>query len=131
MSKGFLVATRDWVQSKLDVLNRNMEYHVGDTVTFNQMALTGHSTASGAGIGGLNIQLGKNIGVDVTSVTVTGKITNVRANGTDISISAVTNGTISGIIFKNNLVSFGVNVSGLTKLEVYAVIFANLTITFA
>lgn len=112
----------------INELNSNLEYHIEDTITFSEILLTGCGSTSGGIAGGFNIFLGKNIGKDVTNVTVNVNVSNIRFNGTDNSDGSA---TILSAKILNNVVTFGVQHSKIPALEVITIICKDLTITFS
>lgn len=115
-------------QEQVNELNSNLEFHVGDTFSYSKAIFgTGLSSSNGKAFS-FAVYLPKNISSDVTSVTVTSDISNIRTTGKNVPL---TNAYTQVLAFSQNMVEVALYSDDISALAYHTgVIRPPVTFTF-
>lgn len=119
------------VETEITNLNKKLEFHKGDTFTFNiQLGDTSLSSALTTAVD-IFIILPKAIGSDVTKVTTNASVTWIRKSGSHVATSSAGT-TVQVLGFSKNVISLRISHSNITALTYHTVLLNSpLTFTFS
>lgn len=116
----------DLINGEIDTLNSNLEFHAGDTYLYDNLYDTSLSSAAGK-MFTVKVFLPKDIGADVTSVSVSADISWLRKSGGGISVE---NSFASYYTHFQNTVLIDISADSIGALEYVTVALSNIKITF-
>lgn len=116
----------DGLDDRVVELNSNLEFHKGDSITYSEIT---NGILSGMGGGGIGFMftLPKEIGSDVTSVSINGTINWIRTTSGEITLS---NQRLEISKFEKNVIFINVYNDNISRLTYYVAMLTNVTFTF-